>query len=274
VDYDGSNMKANRAWMQLFGYTSADLATLNVIDLYANPADRESLLRRISRTSVVADEVRFKKKDGTVFDCARTVAARRDRRGNIVAFQGIMRDITEQKRAYIELERLARYDTLTGLLNRRAFDSHLERECNRAERYGRSLCLLFMDVDDFKDYNDRYGHKEGDVVLAELGRLLRENLRASDTAFRFGGEEFVVLLPETGASGAVNCAERMRHLFGEVEFRPHGEEGDAEDHVHKTISVGVARFQPGIAPDELVRRADEAMYRAKRRGKDRTVLFE
>ncbi len=173
-----------------------------------------------------------------------------------------------------ELEEAANTDQLTGLLNRRSFDFHVQRECNRAERYGRSLCLLFIDVDDFKQYNDLYGHKEGDVVLARLGAVLQEHLRASDTAFRFGGEEFVALLPETGNAGAIRCAERVRELFANTEFRPERGNGAGKDAVHKTVSIGAVRYEAALGPEEFVRRADEAMYRAKRRGKDQTVFFE
>jgi len=268
VDYDGSNMKANRAWMQLFGYTSADLATLNVIDLYANPADRESLLRRISRTSVVADEVRFKKKDGTVFDCARTVAARRDRRGNIVAFQGIMRDITEQKRAYIELERLARYDTLTGLLNRRAVLERLEEWMRHIERYKGKFCVIMLDLDHFKHVNDDYGHQVGDRVLAQTAEVLRQSLRQTDIVGRYGGEEFLVILPRTDCEGARVVAERIRTLMQVTEMS----DGRGQTFT-LTVSLGLGERFESDSVDSLVGRADEALYKAKENGRNRVEVL-
>ena len=264
VDYDGSNMKANRAWMELFGYTSDELKTLNVIDLYANPADRQLLLRRIEHAETVADEVRFKKKDGTIFDCARTVAARRDKSGAIVAFQGIMRDVTDERRAQNELERLARYDTLTGLLNRRTILARLDEWMRHIQRYKGRFCVVMLDLDHFKQVNDEHGHQVGDRVLTQTAEVLRQGLRETDVAGRYGGEEFLILLPRTNCEGARIVAERIRKM---IEKTPMSS-GEGQTFT-VSISLGIGERTDDDSVDTLVNKADQALYQAKANGRNR-----
>lgn len=269
VDYDGSNLRANPAWLELFGYTEDELETLNIADLYANPEDRTPLLRQIARSGLVADEVRFKKKDGTIFDCARTVAARRDADGNIVSFQGIMRDVTEQKRAYDELARLARYDTLTGLLNRRAVLERLEDWLRHVQRYGGQFCVIMLDLDHFKQVNDEYGHQVGDHVLAQTADVLRKGVRQTEVVGRYGGEEFLVVLPHTDRKGARVVAERIRSRM-EKTAMDNGRGGTFAI----TVSLGISAHQREDHVDSLVRRADEALYTAKANGRNRVETME
>jgi diguanylate cyclase (GGDEF)-like protein len=127
-----------------------------------------------------------------------------------------------------------------------------------------------MDVDRFKQYNDAFGHDEGDKVLRTLGAEIRKNFRTMDTGFRHGGEEFLVLLPETPAESAIIPAERLRKRFSEIPFLPHS--GEKPRNV--TLSIGVAEFRPGLSIDDLVRSADRAMYAAKNAGRNRTVSYE
>jgi two-component system cell cycle response regulator len=127
-----------------------------------------------------------------------------------------------------------------------------------------------MDVDRFKQYNDAFGHDEGDKVLRALGEEIRKNFRTMDTGFRHGGEEFLVLLPETTAEAAITAAERLRKRFSAIPFLPNPDEEPRT----VTISIGVAEFRPGISIDDLVRFADRAMYAAKNAGRDRTVNHE
>jgi len=269
VDYDGSHMKVNRAWLELFGYTAEEVEKLNILALYAKPEERTRLLREIVHTGVVADEVKFKKKDGTVFDCARTVAARKDAKGNVVAFQGIMRDVTEQKRAYDELERLARYDTLTGLLNRRAVLERLAEWLRHVERYKGHFCVIMLDLDHFKRVNDDYGHQTGDHVLAKTADILRQSVRQTDVVGRYGGEEFLVLLPRTNRDGAGLVAERIRHFMGRTPM----EDGRGGSFTI-TVSLGIASRRDGDQSDSLVNRADGALYTAKNEGRNRVEIAE
>jgi diguanylate cyclase (GGDEF)-like protein len=165
-----------------------------------------------------------------------------------------------------EMERQASYDPLTGLNNRRSFDERLPGEFERAKRYRRSLALLMLDVDNFKQVNDTYGHDWGDAVLKEVGRVLRERTRKSDIAARYGGEEFVVILPEIDAEGARQAAEKIRQEIKTVSFSP-----DSRPSFSVTVSVGVACTALRDYPDgqAAVKDADVALYQAKRSGKDR-----
>jgi diguanylate cyclase (GGDEF)-like protein len=160
-------------------------------------------------------------------------------------------------------------DGLTELHNSRHFFSILKKEIERAKRYDRALSLILLDIDNFKQYNDQYGHMEGDRVLARLGRIILANLRDADSAYRYGGEEFTVLLPETDAQEAVTVAERIRKRIGAEVFSPR-----LRTEINKTVSIGIARYHPGEELSAFVKRADKAMYTAKQQGKNRTVFLD
>ncbi|MFL6034932.1 MAG: GGDEF domain-containing protein [Gaiellaceae bacterium] len=159
---------------------------------------------------------------------------------------------------YREARRLADTDALTGLRNRRFFHETLQRECTRAHRYGRSLALLVLDVDDFKAINERVGHLSGDGVLAETAFRLRAALRASDIACRVGGDEFAIVLPEAGARQAGQLYERIERAVSSAAI------GSIE---RLTLSGGVAQLADGEVAAAFFERADDALYRAKQRGK-------
>ncbi len=175
-------------------------------------------------------------------------------------FRGVLIDITERKQLEARLERAARHDTLTGALNRAGFEPLLERAMATARRYDRPLSLLLADLDHFKAINDRFGHEMGDRVLAHFAEVMGGRLRDSDTFVRWGGEEFIILLPETGADGAWRIAETLRQTVAESAF-PTGE--------RLTVSLGVATLRPGDTVKALIRRADAGAYRAKRAGRNR-----
>jgi diguanylate cyclase (GGDEF)-like protein len=164
-----------------------------------------------------------------------------------------------------ELVNSARNDPLTGCLNRRLFDRHLEAEYARIDRYGGQVSLLLCDLDGFKVINDRYGHQAGDTVLNAVGRTLRACIRGKiDVAGRYGGEELVILLPETGLPGALIVGEKIRSAIENLEVVH-------EDHLLKcTISIGVSANSERIStPEALLRAADEKLYAAKANGKNR-----
>jgi diguanylate cyclase (GGDEF)-like protein len=163
-----------------------------------------------------------------------------------------------------EAQRLAITDGLTGLWNYRYFTMTIGKEIERAARFGRPLALLMMDLDLFKAVNDAHGHQRGDAVLVELAGRVRAQVRDVDTVARYGGEELVVILPETDAEGAVQAAER---ICDAVRRRPFGEPGEAS--VEVTVSIGAAVFPDhGASSSTLLRRADEALYEAKDAGRD------
>ncbi len=164
-------------------------------------------------------------------------------------------------------------DGLTGLFNRRHIQATLESEQRRAQRYGHQFSLIMLDIDHFKGYNDTYGHTQGDVLITMVATLLRANVRAVDVVGRYGGEEFIVLMPETSKVEAAHTAERLRQAVVGTAFPGHAD--DPESVVTKTISLGVATL-PEDAADAamLVTRADQALYEAKRGGRNRAVVAE
>lgn len=245
-------------------------------------------------------EIRGLRKDGTVFPIE--IAITELWSGGRRHFVGVLRDITARKQAeaalhkareeleqrveertadlthinaalqqeiearahmQVELERLATTDTLTGIRNRRAFDEQLALEVNRARRYGTPLALVLIDIDHFKRINDRYGHQIGDRVLVELAGVVGSRLRASEVFARWGGEEFIVLAPNTSADDAVHLAEEIRARVAAHEFPGVGQ---------VTVSLGVTEYAPDDTSDSLWKRADTALYRAKAGGRDRVEV--
>ena len=158
-------------------------------------------------------------------------------------------------------------DELTQLHNSRHFQDSLSIEIDRATRYNHPLSILMLDIDNFKKYNDQYGHLAGNRVLVVLGQVILENIRRSDPAFRYGGEEFTVILPETKGDGAFMVAERIRERFESEALSP-----EKDKIVHNTVSIGVTQYIPKEDPDSLIKRADMAMYAAKRQGKNQVTL--
>jgi diguanylate cyclase (GGDEF)-like protein/PAS domain S-box-containing protein len=214
----------------------------------------------------------------------------RDAAGNIMGFHGVTRDITEQKHHRIEQqqanEQLARQlheiqelqvrlqeqairDGLTGLFNRRYLDETLPREISRAKRDGYPLAIIMMDIDHFKQINDTYGHPGGDEVLKSLGSIFSQGARESDIACRYGGEEFIIVLPRMGIEAALLRAEKWRTEVDAILVR-HG-----DLHIRFTISAGVSAY-PDHATDHerLIERADHALYIAKKDGRNRVTCFE
>ncbi|BCS52485.1 diguanylate cyclase [Geobacter sp. SVR] len=205
-----------------------------------------------------------------------TAAPIRDRDGKIIGAIETLQDITERKQAEQALrESEHRYyelsitDALTGLYNSRHFHSQLQIEMERAERYRHPLSLLLLDVDDFKRFNDAYGHLEGDRVLAGLAQVIRESIRHTDSAYRYGGEEFVAILPETDGEEALRVAERLRLAFAKTVFIP-----VAEKQVSMTVSIGISCLRPEDDAKGFIHRADNCTYSAKRQGKNRVVYEE
>jgi len=163
---------------------------------------------------------------------------------------------------------MALTDPLTGLHNRRYLEAHLEMLVSRTEIRGQALSAMILDIDHFKAINDTYGHKVGDRVLTEFADRVRKSIRGIDLACRFGGEEFVVIMPETPESLAIRVGERIRRAIAEAPFRI----DDLSGEIEITVSIGVAAYTPtDNTPDNILRRADQALYAAKREGRNRVV---
>jgi len=169
-------------------------------------------------------------------------------------------DITDRKKAENEILHLATTDSLTGVANRRQGLKELVQEMERARRYSTPLSLIMFDIDHFKRVNDTFGHGVGDDVLRAVTSLVRENIRAAEIQARWGGEEFVVVLPQTGLAGAAVAAEKLRQVIAAHRFEQVGT---------VTVSFGVTEFEPADALDILLKRVDNALYRAKGNGRNR-----
>jgi diguanylate cyclase (GGDEF)-like protein len=160
------------------------------------------------------------------------------------------------------------HDPLTGLFNRLYMEETLKRELHRVERTQNPLCIIMLDIDHFKKFNDSYGHQAGDVLLRELGIFLRRFVRASDVACRYGGEEFILILPDTLPDAALQRAEQLRQRVKHITIT---HEGKTLGNI--TVSIGVSAWPDnGQDAEMVIDAADEAMYQAKQEGRDRCVL--
>jgi diguanylate cyclase (GGDEF)-like protein/PAS domain S-box-containing protein len=261
MDTQGRCIEANGAWERSLGYRQAELRGRSLLDLTHPddhaPATEEAL--RVFRGEVSQGlETRVQAKDGN-WHWLRTSSVFEPLEGLVYARST---DVTERKanqeereRLMREVELLARSDALTGLPNRRALDDQLPREMARALRMNTPLCLAIIDIDHFKSYNDTYGHLAGDKVLRDCAVAWDGELRGEDMILRFGGEEFLAILPNCEPADATEIVERLRAAT------PEGQ----------TCSAGLATWVPGETVDELVARADKALYEAKESGRDRLV---
>jgi diguanylate cyclase (GGDEF)-like protein len=190
--------------------------------------------------------------------------------GRLVTMQRGLVDVTQKQNATNKrLQRLTTIDGLTGIGNRRSFDDFAVREWRRCVRMKKPMSIVMVDVDHFKQYNDTYGHQEGDACLKAVAALVaRSAPRAGDLAARYGGEEFALILGETSLDGAMWVANHIRQQVEERNI-PHS----ASTYNHVTVSCGVASVQPGDAPalEDLLKAADNALYTAKEQGRNRVV---
>ncbi|MBX2988435.1 MAG: diguanylate cyclase [Bdellovibrionaceae bacterium] len=181
-----------------------------------------------------------------------------------------IRDLHEQLViANEKLKELVDIDDLTGLYNMRSLYQRLEFEIERGRRFGRDVCVVMMDMDNFKSVNDGHDHLFGSYVLSEIGKIIKANTRNIDIPARYGGDEFLVVLTEVNEEGARLFCERLRKAIAKNTFV------SGEDSINLTVSLGFALVQPGevLSSKELVRRADHALYEAKRTGRDRVCTF-
>ena len=275
VNLEGNIVYQNPAIEKVLGYKPEERAGKRGMEI-VHPDDvnflAESFLTVISNpnTPAIRGEVRLRHKDGTY----RTLEAVGSSLVKDHVVEGVIinyRDITERKLAEEALKKseqryleLSIIDDLTQLYNSRHFYAQLEREIERSKRYEQPLTLLMIDIDKFKDFNDAYGHIEGDNVLARLGRVIKRCLRDSDTAYRYGGEEFTIILPMTTSRDGFVTAERIKDELNKEVFTPvPGKE------VIVTMSIGVAEYQLIEDMKTFVNRTDQFMYRAKHDGRNR-----
>lgn len=270
TDEAGTFLEANPAMARLLGHRSREeLIGRSALDYYADPGDRRRWLEKLKHDGeVIGFELKGRRADGV--EVWGRHSARRVTVDGQIAFEGALEDVTEThllreklEQANAELRESSLHDPLTGLANRRSLAEALGREASRALRHRHPLAAVMIDIDRFKDFNDSWGHRAGDAVLAELGRLLGRSVRPEDVACRYGGEEFLLLLPDTELSVAVRRAEEIREAvvrlpipFDERELGP------------VSISLGVAVLD-GAGAEALIAAADRALYEAKGRGRNR-----
>lgn len=205
-------------------------------------------------------EIHNKKKDGTDFWLEQNIIAVKDEQGEIESFISVGQDITSKK----ELEKLSSIDKLTGILNRRKLDEFLEYETSMAKRYNKNLSLIIVDIDHFKSVNDNFGHQMGDKVLFEVTKMISNHIRVTDIFGRFGGEEFLLICPETDEKQAFTLAEKLRNEIADYNFDKIGQ---------KTISLGISQFIDDDTVETVVKKADIALYESKNNGRNQTTIY-
>ncbi len=273
---EGKFLRVNPALAQMLGYASpAEMvsAITNIsAQIYVDSKERSNLLAATSeQTGWVYAENRYRRKDGAILTVNLAVRRVINPGGTVAYLEGFVEDITDRKRMEKELRdseqryrELSIVDDLTQLYNSRHFYFQLKIELDRSNRYEQPLTLLLLDLDDFKAFNDAYGHVEGDQVLKRLGRVVKRCLRETDFAFRYGGEEFTILLPMTTSADGAITAERIRTEFKRETFSP----APGQD-VHVTVSIGIAQYKQQEEMKAFVHRVDQLMYQGKKNGKDR-----
>jgi diguanylate cyclase (GGDEF)-like protein/PAS domain S-box-containing protein len=267
--FDGYFKRVNPAFEETLGYRERELLGRPFVD-FVHPDDRERTAEEAAALGEGGGTVQFRNrylaKGGKVHWIEWTSVGVPEED----LIYAVARDVTDRKQLEQELERLSRHDPLTGVLNRRSFDEALEGQLEYTRRYGRGGALLMIDLDRFKQINDKFGHALGDEALRSVAGVLEENLRRSDTVgrdrggvvARLGGDEFAVLLPEADVDGAEIVAERLAAALAQSPLRSEGAE------VRLSISVGVALFDEDGCPPakELLAAADRAMYVVKAAG--------
>jgi diguanylate cyclase (GGDEF)-like protein len=195
--------------------------------------------------------------------------SKRFREGELILLEQLLRGFLYPVRnalLYREAQRAATTDTLTGLKNRAAFEDRFPKDVERSARYATPLSIVMIDLDNFKAVNDTHGHGMGDRLLRALAQVMSASVRKADEAFRYGGDEFVLILPNTGLKGAERVAQRLRRTMSSSpilsELHP----------VHASVSIGAAAFYPGESARSFLARADGALYRAKNDGRNRICL--
>jgi diguanylate cyclase (GGDEF)-like protein/PAS domain S-box-containing protein len=271
---DGYILEVNEPLARMFGYLPGEMIGKLSTDFVASE-DWEKVFNKIKDGTEGTYEIVCVKKDGSVFTAE--IHARMFQYQNQQARVSAIRDISARKQAeeekerfIAELKRLATTDDLTGIRNRKAFFQRLEEEVDRCKRYGHNLSLAMMDLDRFKAINDRYGHPAGDIVLRVFATRISANIRRNDIFGRVGGEEFAVLLPETSLQSAAAMVEKLCRMIEVSDITlPDGQRVDV------TVSAGVSSSEgTDVAIDQIIKMADQRLYLAKNRGRNRVVSIE
>jgi diguanylate cyclase (GGDEF)-like protein/PAS domain S-box-containing protein len=283
TDLQGRATWINGAFNRITGYSWDDIIGHKPGDILQGPdTDPETvkyMRDMLSGGQHFTTEILNYHRDGHPYWLRISCQPDRDSQGKLVGFTAIESDVTTENEARLDLEReiesrkalekqlryLATHDELSGMPNRRYFIEVAEKELSRSKRYKHPLSLMLADFDHFKDVNDTHGHAAGDEVIQGFGELCRSILREQDMAARIGGEEFVIMLPETPLEGARELAKRLRHALSKMSVKAAGHE------IVMTMSVGLTQAEPGESSIEVMMdRADKALYQSKDAGRNRT----
>jgi diguanylate cyclase (GGDEF)-like protein/PAS domain S-box-containing protein len=293
TDAQGLCIWVNPAFIKTTGYSLGEMLGQRLSKLKSGVQGDDfyrKMWETILKGEIWSGEIVNKHKDGHLYTEDMTIAPVRNEQGQITNFIAIKQDISERKRIEMDLqtanqnlqlqvadikalqERLreqAIRDPLTGLFNRRYLDETLEREIAKAKRDNQSLCVAMVDVDEFKSFNDEYGHMVGDMILDALSKLLMDNTRQSDIACRYGGDELLVVMPGISLENAQQRAEEWRIMFEANSVSFNLKEG------HISISVGLSCFPAhGHNATFIVRAADRALYQAKQKGRNAVAVYD
>jgi diguanylate cyclase (GGDEF)-like protein/PAS domain S-box-containing protein len=269
ADSNGDIIFSNASAQKIFGFSEEEIMgrplTILMPEQYRH--GHQKGMERVRSTGESKyfgriTEMQGLRKDGNVFPIELSVSMWRA--GKETFFSGIIRDITKRKQLESELEKTATTDKLTQTYNRTKFHEVIKLEFERAKRYNHIVSMIMFDIDHFKKTNDTYGHAAGDYVLQTLTQIVMANLREIDYLVRWGGEEFVVIAPETDVERAEVLAERIRKAIEGYRFDQTGT---------ITISLGVTQYRKNDTEDSFIKRADDAMYAAKGKGRNRVEVI-
>lgn len=301
IDEQGKVLDANRLALEITKYGKSELLATRTDELMRESASKSAFLitdvsRRVNANEKVLVDVELMTREGGVVPAEASFSAF-EHEGRLLTLVA-MRDVTERKRAesrlrqaFMQLEKatneaqaanrqlealnqrlreLSRQDALTGVANRRHFEEYLAREWRRATRRGASLAIILTDIDNFKAYNDRYGHPAGDRCLQQVATALRKVLsRSSDLLARYGGEEFVLVLPDTTLEGAYHIGEEIRSATEGLHI-PH-DRSTVSSYVTLSVGVSCTQATAEVSPSSVISMADQALYEAKHGGRNRVV---
>ncbi len=249
--------ETNQSVSKLLGYEAGEIIGKSLTEILS-PNERERFIKWyeifISEgRGTLSDVEIFKKDEGSIYCDISGIYLHTDINDNLFF---TLKDVTERKRIENDLIEVAQKDELTGLFNRRSFEMQIEWAVKSAEENYTNCALHIIDVDNFKKCNDTYGHTVGDQVLRSLGKIISQCIRGSDSGFRFGGDEFAIILCGAESPVSIKVAERIQSFFNEI------------DNYGTSLSIGIAQFRIGMTAQEFVYMTDKALYEAKRQGKN------